>query len=251
MQTKIEVRAVADGTPGASWQCVGTLRPAIALSREAVALDELNAMVISARTVGMYPTKRGADERGAEEKKRPRHAAGGGPSRLDAFCGPSSAAGGSSTPAASAAPQTKRPKYRLTDKPGTVVWARDLEAALARRCAPTAYVVLEMRKEEPRVPGESPKVLHVEPLPIGSAHSEWIRAPDLASMEEQLPRIWHDLRPRITEAAVLLATEEAVGHAFRRHHVDHGAHMSLEALWAQAMRVAGRPVDAPAFLRAA
>ena len=48
-------------------------------------------------------------------------------------------------------------------------------------------------------------MLLVEPLPEGSAPAEWVHSSGLSSMEAGLPRIWHDLRPRVSSDASLLA----------------------------------------------
>ena len=245
--TRIEVRPFADGTVTASWRPIGMLRPAISLAHEPVAVAELNALVVSARAerereaaaraVGDRANrpKPPRHERADKDRKRPRDEPGDG-TRPDSDCR------GSSSSAVA-----KKPKYRLSDKPGTVVWERDVDAAIAAMRAPMAYIVRESRKEEPRVPGGSPKVLLVEPLPVGSRNAEWIHASELASMEEHVPRIWHCEGGRVTDSPIRAAIEQAVERAFVEHHRSHATHLTRETLWNGIMRVAGKPTGAPAF----
>ena len=223
LRTRIEVRPVSDGTPRASWKPVCMLFPAIALSRERVALEELKAIASSAR--------------GTQDRKRPRDV----PRGEMHYRSESESRGGSSSVA-------KRPKYRLKDKPGTIVWERNPEAVLREKRAPIAYIVRECRIEAPRVRGGTPKVLRVEPLPVGSALEKWIHASELAPMEEQLPLIWHYMRERVTDPTHRLAIEDAVERGFTMHHRDHANHLTREQLWNMIMRTAGKPQGAPVFV---
>ena len=246
--SRFEVRPFADGTPTASWRPIGSLRPAISLERTSGAITELDAMAASARAEEerkaamrvagyiVHPSKPPGYTRNPASGKRPRE------ERQETGQDASSCSSSSSHLRA------KQPKYRLSDKPGMIVWERDLEAALAAQRAPVAYVVRNSRKEEPREVGGSPKVLLVEPLPVGSRAASWIHASELASMEEHLPRIWHDMRALCANAALRAAIETAAEHAFTEHHRDHASFLTGEALWNRLMRTAGKPVGAPPSL---
>ena len=246
VQTHFDIKRVADGTPGGCWQPISNLRPAIALDRSAVALPELITMADRLRVQSDFSAALRAAGGSVHHRKIPRlvrEFEGGKRARGDSNQGRADSSSASSG--------SKKRKQRLSDKAGTVVWERDIDAAIAAGRAPAAYIVRDCRKEAPQVASASPKVLLVEPLPVGSAQAVWIHVADLAPMEEHLPIVWHDVRDSVagTGAAALNEFDKFLECVFMEHHARHATHLTCNELWLDIMRHAGQAVnEQPAFV---